>query len=444
MNSLERQLQIGLSASVVALMALLGWLMITVAQQLTEEFALTRLKHDGDSLLAAMSIDASGHLSINSDKISAIYRQPLSGHYYQIQLAVNETLTSRSLWDTQLTTPQLSPGQSKNWKSRGPSDQQLLLWAGGYNKQGKTLTLTVAEDITALQQSLYRYTWGFAAVAILVLIVLLLLQKHIVRRSLKPLRRLSHELDELERGEIKQLTDEVPYEIRPLVIEVNRLLELMHQRLQRSRSALGNLAHALKGPLNLLTQLADSEEVKASDNLHRELLQQTEQLRQLIDHELKRARLAGVGGAAQRFVPAEEIPTLIELLQRIYSDKSLSFETDYPEGVLSHFDRNDLLELTGNLLDNACKFSNGKVALQIRENSGLEITVEDNGPGVSEEELGILLKRGSRLDESQPGHGLGLAIVKEITEIYHGELVMTLSRALGGLRVKVKLYPSQA
>lgn len=441
MNSLERRLQVALSTSVVILMALLGWLVITMAQQLAEEFALTRLQHDGESLLAALQFDTSGKASLNNEQISAIYRRPLSGHYYQIYFTSDEQISSRSLWDNRLEVTLINPGATRQWHSSGPAEQQLLLWAAGYTKQGQHLTLVVAEDITVLQQNLTQYSIGFAALTLFFLAVLLLLQRRIVRRSLQPLHQLSRELDQLERGEIEKLTDEVPQEIRPLVIEVNRLLELMGQRLQRSRSALGNLAHALKGPLNLLTQLADGPDVAQNSQLRSELLRYTGQLRELIEHELKRARLAGGGGAAQRFDMAEELPALIELLRRIYSNKEITFETEYPQGTIQHYDRNDLLELIGNLLDNACKWSNGRIAMLINEGDSFTVSVEDDGPGIAEDEIVKLMQRGGRLDESQPGHGLGLAIVRDIVELYHGEIFLSHSPKLGGLKVSIRLLP---
>ncbi len=439
MISLERRLQTALAVTVVTLMTLLGWLVLSITQQLFEEFALTRLQHDGETLLVALQFDASGQASLNNEQISAIYRQPLSGHYYQIYITSDEPITSRSLWDNRLDATPVNPGETRQWYSSGPDEQQLLLWAAGYSKQGKSFTVVVAEDITALRQSLYKYSFGFAALTLIALVVLLLLQKRIVRRSLQPLHRLSKELDQLERGEIEKLTDEVPQEIRPLVIEVNRLLDLMGQRLQRSRSALGNLAHALKGPLNLLTQLSDSSDVAQNPKLKNELQQYTSQLCELIEHELKRARLAGGGGAAQRFEAADEVPALIELLKRIYHDKEIMFDEEYPQGTIQHFDRNDLLELIGNLLDNACKWTSSRVSIQIRDEDGLTITVEDDGPGVAEEEISKLIQRGSRLDESLPGHGLGLAIVSEIVELYHGKIALSHSPELGGLKVNIKL-----
>ncbi len=437
--SLQRQLYISLTSSLILLMAIMSVILFTIAGQLTEQFVLTRLQHDGESLLGAVTIDEQGQIKIASDRLSIIYNRPLSGHYYQILVNDHAPQVSRSLWDTTLQADVVEPGEVSSWLTTGPDDQHLLIWSAGYIKQQHVITIIVAEDISPLQQTLTRYSSGLIGLTFVFLIMLLMIQRYIVRRSFLPLHKLSNEIAQLESGEIEQLTEQVPDEVRPLVGEVNRLLSLMGQRLQRSRTALGNLAHALKAPLNLLTQLADSEDVQALPELKQELKKYSGQLGQLIDHELKRARLAGSGGAAQRFEAANELPPLIDLLKRIYNDKSIEIETSYPQAAIQHLDRNDMMELLGNLLDNASKWAKHKIICRIEADDFVTVTVEDDGPGVSEEQLEKLTQRGSRIDESQPGHGLGLSIVKEIVELYDGVLILDCSPELGGLRVQASL-----
>jgi signal transduction histidine kinase len=228
-----------------------------------------------------------------------------------------------------------------------------------------------------------------------------------------------------------------------LVREVNHLLRLLAEKLQRSRNAMGNLAHALKAPLSLLTQLARQENVGAAE----ELKQHITTIRQLMDRELKRARLMGQGSPGVRFVPQDEMPVLVTMLQRMFTTdseqgakaKKLDIQWQAPDSTFM-FDRDDMLELIGNLLDNACKWAKHKVNCQVQgEERHLQLVVEDDGPGCSREEMSRLTTRGVRIDESAPGHGLGLAIVRDIVEAYGGELEMSHSASLGGLRVFVKL-----
>ncbi len=441
MNSLEQRLHIGLGLSLILLMGLMGWLIYDQNQRLVNDFVVSRLEHDGEGILATLQLDAEGKTTLIEGRLSAIYNQPLSGHYFLILSETGEALRSRSLWDAELTGERLAPGERRVRRITGPAEQPLLLWAGGYRKGKQIVTIIVAEDISRLQKRLLHNALLLLALTLVFLFLVLFIQRRIVRRSFAPLRQLGREIKQLERGEIDKLTEAVPQEVQPLVAEVNRLLMVMGRRLDRSRNALGNLAHALKRPLNLLTQLADYSETPAT--LKQELHQHTAELQQLVEHELIRARLAGSGSAGQRFNPAEELPALIAVLERIYHDKTIEFDCHYPQQNLTNIDRHDLLELFGNLLDNAAKWAKGRVHCSIEQNEAIHIIVEDDGSGVSDKELADLTQRGRRIDESLPGHGLGLAIVKEIVELYHGTMQLDRSPVLDGLRIQLSLSPNQ-
>ena len=200
---------------------------------------------------------------------------------------------------------------------------------------------------------------------------------------------------------------------------------------------MGNLAHSLKGPLNLLLRAAESPQIGSSEKST--IADNAEHIRRLIESELKRARLAGRGTVGQLFNVDSEIPALIGLLKQVYSEKDVDVRYNIgPEVELVH-DRQDMLELIGNLLDNAVKWCNGVVMVNMRYASGILIEVEDDGPGCSPEELARLTGRGVRLDESVAGHGLGLSIVKDIVDTYEGRLTLSASARLGGLKATVHL-----
>lgn len=437
MISLTQRLHIGLALSLVLLMALIGWLIYDQNQRMIDELVVSRLEHDGEGLLAALQFNTEGKASLAEGSVSAIYHQPLSGHYFLLLIENGDILRSRSLWDAELHNEHLNSGERHVRRITGPSDQPLILWSAAYKKNNLLVTIMVAEDISQLEQRLLQNAILLLALTIVFLFLILFVQRHIVRSSFAPLRKLGQEIEQLERGDIDQLTEAVPKEVQPLVIEVNRLLSVMSRRLERSRNALGNLAHALKGPLNLLTQLADRSET--TDAIRQELQQHTGTLRNQIEHELARARLAGSGSAGQRFNPADELPALITVLQRIYHDKKIAFDYHTPQVIFNNIDRHDFLELLGNLLDNAAKWSHSRVRCNIELDDGIYIVIEDDGTGVTNEELTRLTERGHRIDEAPPGHGLGLAIVKEIIEIYNGTLLLDSSPELGGLRVQVRL-----
>jgi len=443
LNSVQQRLQLGLAFSVVLLMLLLWWLVAGAIEKFGEEFVQSRLEHDADSLLSALQVNESGVVQLTPGRMTSIYKQPFSGHYFMV-LSEDKILYSRSLWDESLVVSRLPKGVKRQWNAQGPAGQILRVWAGGFQKQGHHFTLAVAEDLTPLSESLVRFNWYFAGLSLLTLLVLLGVQHYVVRRSFRPLEQILHEVKNLQQGAVGELSEDVPAEVRPLVREVNHLMRLLGERLQRSRNALGNLAHALKGPLSLLSQLGQQENVCALPDLSASLNQQTDSIRQLMDRELKRARLMGQGAPGVRFAPQEEMPVLMDVLQRMFAvrdgqETSLDIHWQAPD-VVFIFDRDDMLELIGNLLDNACKWAKHQVYCELQgDEHYLQLVVEDDGPGCSDEEIKRLITRGVRIDEAAPGHGLGLAIVRDVVEIYGGKLTLERSSTLGGLRVSVCL-----
>lgn len=443
MNSLQKRLHLGLASSVVVLMLLLWWLISGVMEKFGEEFVRSRLVHDVDTLLSSMQVDESNRLQLMPGRISDIYQKPFSGHYFVV-ITENNTFFSRSLWDETLEAAPLVIGNTRQWLAVGPNGEPLLVWSGGFQKQGQALTIAVAEDLSALRANIQRFNWYFAGLSLLVLFVLLGIQRYIVHRSLAPLQQIQQEIKKLQQGMQGELTEVVPAEVQPLVREVNHLLRLLDDRLKRSRNSLGNLAHALKTPLSLLSQLAQREELSVSSELSAGLKKHIAAIQQLMDRELKRARLMGQGSPGARFVPQEEMPVLVDMLQRMWATDvarttPLEIQWQAPE-IAFMFDRDDMLELIGNLLDNACKWAKRDVRCVLQgDDRHLELVVEDDGPGCSEEETRQMTLRGVRIDESEPGHGLGLSIVHDVVEIYDGTLSFGRSADLGGLRVSVSL-----
>ncbi|MEZ5479394.1 MAG: ATP-binding protein [Thiolinea sp.] len=226
-------------------------------------------------------------------------------------------------------------------------------------------------------------------------------------------------------------------EIHPLIREFNHILALMQERLERSRHSLGNLAHALKGPLNLLRQSLEQETDTEGIRLAR---QQAEQVYQLMERELKRARLAGSSNTHQRFDPQQELPALLDVLNRIHGKAAGFVRLELAADTGVQGDREDMLELLGNLLDNAYKWADSRVLCQVRRVAGpLQIVISDDGPGCNTAQLEQMTGRGIRLDESRAGHGLGLSICKDIVRLYGGRMVFGRCPVLGGLRVEVSI-----
>ncbi len=439
MKSLERALHLGLVLSMLLLMAGIWMFGNQSIRNLIEDFVASRLEHDSESLLAAFEPDRA-HPRVRMGHISQIYQQPLSGHYYLIRFTgTNTELRSRSLWDHPLTIPELQPGESRRMRASGPSGETLFILVNGFRKHGRDITLAVAEDMTIIREQRDRFKREFGIFALLGVLGLLLVQGVVVRRAFKRLQPLREDIRRLELGEADALSEDVPSEILPLVREFNNLVQLLAKRLERSRNALGNLAHALKGPLNILLQYFDRIEKGGEGVTSTEARAQAERIGELMERELRRAQLAGAGPQSKRFNPTVELPGLTGLLKQLYQDKGLDIQWRIEGGALSFGDREDILELLGNLLDNACKWAVSRVSCLVKVDAAIELTVADDGKGISDGELGRLAERGVRLDVMSQGHGLGLAIVRDIVDLYGGEIIFGRSQELGGLQVSVRL-----
>ncbi len=436
MNSLERRLQLGLVLSLLLLMSLFWMVGNQSLRQLTENFIVSRLEHDTESLLRVISAHPERLLQ---QEVDPIFNLPFSGHYYLVLFNDGRKLTSRSLWDHALEIPRLAPGESRRLHRAGPSGQQLLVLVKGYDLHGVKFTLAVTEDLTPIEAERDRFTRNFALLGLLGIALLLVMQRLVVRRSFRRLERVREDIRRLEQREVERLSEDAPAEVLPLVQEFNHLLQLLGQRLERSRNALGNLAHSLKGPLNLLQQYFDGQHA-AQTKETQQAGDQVERISRLMERELKRARMAGTGLPSRRFDPAVDLPGLIDVLNNIHRKRNLQIRYGLSGSIPPFGDHEDMLELLGNLLDNACKWANSIVKCGISRNDGqITMTVEDDGPGLSDKQIETITERGSRLDETKEGHGLGLAIVRDIINLYRGEIAFDHSPELGGLKVTVLL-----
>jgi len=422
-------------------MLLFWWAGSLAAKLLADSLVYRRLEDDADVLLSALVFP---DLELDAPRLTEVqlnpaYETPYSGKYFVINLATGGGLPSRSMWEQGIDLPLLAPGEVTRTTTRGIAGETLLVWGGGFAKDGYEFTIVVAEDLTPIADRLTAFKWFFAVMSLFLLLSLMVMQHLIVRWSVKKLDRVRADIHHLEHGRADALSEDVPNEILPLVTEFNRLLRLFDQRLKHSRNSVGNLAHSLKGPLNLLLRASNEESGQPEEQRRRQVRDHTEQIRQLIERELKRARLAGRGTAGRLFHIKDELPALTGLLKQVYSDKKITIDYQIEPGVELVFDRQDMLELIGNLLDNAVKWGHSRVRFSLLQQDNVCFSVEDDGPGCSAEELHRLTDRGVRLDESVSGHGLGLSIVKDIVDTYGGSIEFGSSELLGGFRATVML-----
>ncbi|ARU88386.1 sensor histidine kinase [Pseudomonas sp. M30-35] len=436
MRSIQRRLSLGLVTVLVIVGLLLAQTSLWVFERSLREHIGLNLQDEAESLIVAMVRGPQG-FQLSEQRLSAAYKRPYSGLYFRIDFA-DTTWRSRSLWDSELQ-PGEKPGL-QDGLSEGPQDQQLLTYRGDYQRFGQKLVIYVAEDYTPTLKSVREVQMLGLGLGLGALILILILQRSIVRRALRPLEHTREQIAQLQQGQLSALDNQVPIELEPLVEQINHLLAHTEETLRRSRNALGNLGHALKTPLAVLVNLSSRNELQAHPELRKKIEESLEQIEQRLSRELNKARLAGEALPGAHFDCSAELPGLFSTLQMIHS-RGLQLDWQAPPGLRLPWDREDLLELLGNLLDNACKWANSQVQLLITANAnGYQLEIADDGPGITAERREDVLSRGIRLDEQVSGHGLGLGIVRDIVDAWGGEITLGES-PLGGLNVSIVLPP---
>ncbi len=444
MTSLRTQLLRTLALMLVLVFVTQGFVLYGALAHLSESQTLMHLAHDGDTVLAVLEPDGQGGLRLDEQRVESVYRLPNSGQYFLVRVGGTGHIASTSLGGFALELREPGPGHTLDYDAEGPNGSRLKVLARSAEVHGHPVTVLVAEDMSPAHREIWETGLLSLAVFVPLLALALGLQNMAVNRALAPLRRVRAELAELGAGRHTRIEGPVPREIEPLVQEINRLLVLLDHRGRQSRTAIGNLAHALKTPLAGLLQAGEAPGVPEA--LRQTLREQAGSIHERVERELRRARLAGPGGqgAGARFNPGIELPTLVRMLKSVHHDKPLAIEVQ-GEQRITPFDREDMLELLGNLADNACKWARAQVSIRVAEQGDpgsvarLDIVVADDGPGCPDESLEHLLQRGVRLDESRSGHGLGLTIVRDIVDLHGGRLRLGRSPQLGGLEVHVEL-----
>ena len=380
-----------------------------------------------------------------------------SGRYWAIAEPVvgatpRTLVPSRSIWDSELKIPKDLPDRLKANPRKpvafdapglqpGERLRVVARWASLTGREAPLIFLA-AEDRRPIDREVRNF---FTATAIAVallgvgLIAAVVIQ---VRVGLQPLFRLGQEVADVRRGTAERLEAEYPSELRPLTDELNALVAHNQETVERQRTHVGNLAHALKTPISVMITEASQRPGPLAEVVTR----QAEVMRQQVDHHLRRARAAARSqGQGERTSVAEILDELARTLERIFRDKGLSIDWDAPDDLWFLGERQDLLEIAGNAMENAGKWGKRRVRVRAVAISPerLRLTVEDDGPGLPPETREEVIRRGARLDENAPGSGLGLSIIDELARAYRGSLSLGDSN-LGGLSVVVELPRVQA
>jgi signal transduction histidine kinase len=299
-------------------------------------------------------------------------------------------------------------------------------------KNKQPLHVWVAEDIHLLNQQLLFYSIYLLILLLIVIAISIIIHQKMLDKAFKVFELIQERLQSNRYETIDVNQQETPTEIHPLLSEISLLIDQLRQRIMRTRNAIGDLSHELKRPLQLLTISIDNNKQRQTE------LDAISEIKMIIDRELRRAKIAGSDGIPVEFNIKQEIPYLIDVMSKIYPKINIQMEN--PNNIeTTHLDRDDMLELIGNLLDNACKYATSKVTLSFtQKESRFILTIKDDGPGIETSKLALITRQGVRLDESKEGHGLGLRICRDIIDSYKGKLTF-YSAKTAGLTVVVEL-----
>ncbi|WP_420970434.1 ATP-binding protein [Bradyrhizobium sp. B120] len=452
-SSLATRLFVSATAWVVVILAITGVILSSVYRDATERAFDRRLNLYLRTLIAEVATPDEPADRQFQSLGEPLFDLPLSGWYWQItrtDTEKGETRASRSLWDKKLPKleehgAELTAAGVRLGYVDGPEGQSLRVVERPVDlgADGKFL-VSVAGDATEIfdeTRSFDYYLGGtFAALGI----VLLLTTIFQVRYGLAPLKRISDSIADIRSGRAERLEGRFPVEIAPLARETNALIDANREIVERSRTHVGNLAHAIKTPLSVIVNEAGTH---AGDPFASKVLEQADLMRDQVAHHLERARIAARATIVSTITDvAPVIEALRRTMEKIHRDRDLAIEAKADPAARFRGERQDLEEMVGNLVDNACKWAASQVFIEVSvdppEASGagprLRIVVDDDGRGLSEAERAQVSRRGQRLDESKPGSGLGLSIVTDLAGLYGGKLALN-DAPIGGLRAELML-----
>lgn len=431
----------------VAALFVVGALISTLYERTAREGFENLLGAQLYNLVNAVSVDGSGSLQGNPDLGDLRYARPLSGWYWEVLPATDNTsgrLTSASL--VLLTVPQAPV-------SNVPFDQMYRRTYEEHGLNGETLKVLETEVVLDSQNHTARFrvmgslssvlddigTFDRTLVFYLGLVGLgtVLVNVFVIIFALRPLQRVRVSLTDVREGRAERLQTGFPAEIEPLAVEMNALIDNNRRIVERSRTQVGNLAHSLKTPIAILVNEAANIDAEKG----RVVAEQAARMRGQVQHYLDRARMAAQSQSIVFRTPAREVlERIARVIAKLNPRLDVEFDGTKTGDLIFAGERQDLEEVVGNLLDNAGKWGESRIRLSCRVEGAdrLAVTVEDDGPGLSTEEIREALKRGRRLDEATPGSGLGLSIVRDIVGEYRGTLELGASD-LGGLSAKVVL-----
>ncbi len=451
-SSLATRLFLSATAWVVVILVITGVILSSVYRNATERAFDRRLNLYLRTLIAEVATPDEPPDRQFQSLGEPLFELPLSGWYWQIVRTDEkaETRASRSLWDKKLPKledigAELTPAGIRLGYVDGPEGQSLRVVERPVDlgADGKFL-VSVAGDASEIFDEIRSFDYYLGGTFAALGIVLLLTTIFQVRFGLAPLKRISESIADIRSGRAERLEGEFPVEIAPLARETNALIDANREIVERARTHVGNLAHAIKTPLSVIVNEASAHAV---DPFASKVLEQADVMRDQVAHHLERARIAARVtnvGTVTEVAPA--IEALRRTMEKIHRDRSITIAVKADPHARFRGERQDLEEMAGNLVDNACKWAASQVFIEVkvepppepRAAPRLRIIVDDDGRGLSADERAQVSRRGQRLDKSKPGSGLGLSIVVDLAGLYGGNLVLG-DAPIGGLRAELVL-----
>jgi two-component system sensor histidine kinase PhoQ len=446
MHSLHSRLLLTASLVLAGFLGATG-LALDKAFRVSAEAAMQeRLQSHIYALLAATDEDASGLMLPPQQLPEPRFSKPDSGLYAVITgndgdaLWRSASLTGRDI----AVTEQQRPGE-RRFSRLARAGMQLYTLAFGvawedYAGTESLYTYTVAEDTSVFEAevdsfrfTLWRWLGGMA-------LVLLIAQGFILRWGLRPLRRVTTDLQQIEQGHTDRLEGPYPRELAGLTSSLNSLIEHSKSVQSRYRNSLDDLAHSLKTPLAILqSSHPNSNDTDADHTLVRE---QVQRMDEIISHQLQRAAVSGRATLAKPVTVGKVVERLVRSLDKVYREKHPTVTLELDPSATFTGDEADLMEVLGNLLENAYKYCDNMIRVRVqvdKHSDGIEISIEDDGPGIAPQQVDSVLQRGTRMDESMPGQGIGLSMASEIITLYGGQLAFAAS-PLGGALLQINFH----
>ena len=448
MPSINTRLLAAASLVLAAFLGLTGGVLDRAFRDAAETALRERLQTHVYALLAAADLTANNELRLPDALPELRFSTPGSGLYAQVRRADNHPVWhSPSAIGLDIAWPAVTDAGKPHFTTLALAERgtlvQVLSFGVVWELTPTTTaqyTFSVAEDLAGMSaqlQGFRRSLWGgLGGVAVLLLIA----QGVILRWSLAPLRRVAADLTEIETGHQAQLSGRYPRELCGLTDSLNALIRHERTHLERYRNSLADLAHSLKTPLAVLRGITESKNPESAES-QRTLQDQVQRMDQIVHYQLHRAAAMGRTALAAPVDVLNIVTRLRASLDKVYADKNVTCTIRADDGLVFHGDESDLLEVLGNILDNAYKYCRRTVRVTANatanDKPGLILEIEDDGPGIPVEMAQSVMQRGTRLDTTTPGQGIGLAVAHDIVRLYHGTLEIGQSE-LGG--AKITLY----